>query len=525
MSFRVIKDLRDDAKRFSLGVARSETDKLADTGRRHQCRRSTSKKNHEAEAALGESVKITVPQGGTVDAVQSEPYITKELQLDGQIILNALKHSGPHRASIHQILHKFMNHVAPTWSRKLQQLDNDLRYVYKNTGIPWGQTKKGSRPKAPNPTPFSALKGMPLPPLCSTIAVNALCQTNPHVDPHDSVEGMCIVLPIGEYTGGDLVLVNSGFRLRIPSGHPVAFRSRTITHFNTSFDGVRHSIVFFTDNDLFLKIKQLKDAKLKAEGVQLPSGKEQSKEGGEESEDEDSNAEDDVDISVPLRNGKEEKVSLNIDEAWEDTAYDMSEDALHAGRFQQERIKRREAKMAAGSTTLNTAPTSAKKGCSPSTPATEAQPKITARPKKKKSSPAKPRSDNPKERAVISSTKSPGMRKKRAKVCVSSATASAACAEVFDVVADSLEELCLQQPSNRNAISKYELRPPSSYLDDAGLDAALDDALDDALSSSLHLDADLDDANVAAPLLVQDTTQAKHTGSRAKNSSTQKRKI
>ncbi|RDX47707.1 hypothetical protein OH76DRAFT_1353787 [Lentinus brumalis] len=59
----------------------------------------------------------------------------------------------------------------------------------------------------------------------------------------------CLVMPIGEFTGGDLVLVEPGLVLPLRCGDLVFFLSPEISHFNLHFKGMRASLVCHTDRE------------------------------------------------------------------------------------------------------------------------------------------------------------------------------------------------------------------------------------------------------------------------------------
>lgn len=78
--------------------------------------------------------------------------------------------------------------------------------------------------------------------------INFNVATRAHRDPKD--KKYCLVLPIGEYTGGELCLVEPGLVLDVNQGDIVVFRSSEITHFNLHFSGLRASMVLQTDREM-----------------------------------------------------------------------------------------------------------------------------------------------------------------------------------------------------------------------------------------------------------------------------------
>jgi hypothetical protein len=72
--------------------------------------------------------------------------------------------------------------------------------------------------------------------------------TEGHVDEAD--ESLCLVIPFGEYQGGDLVLWEPGLVLDLKQGDFILFPSSKITHFNLHFTGFRGSVVMHSDREL-----------------------------------------------------------------------------------------------------------------------------------------------------------------------------------------------------------------------------------------------------------------------------------
>lgn len=58
---------------------------------------------------------------------------------------------------------------------------------------------------------------------------------------------LCIVIPISDCEGGDLVLFELGLVLTLNSGDMVIFRSGEISHFNLHYRGKRASLVLHSD--------------------------------------------------------------------------------------------------------------------------------------------------------------------------------------------------------------------------------------------------------------------------------------
>jgi hypothetical protein len=75
--------------------------------------------------------------------------------------------------------------------------------------------------------------------------INLNVMTKAHRD-HKDLKG-CIVLVVGDFEGGELVLHEPGLVLELRSGDVVIFPSSKITHFNLHFRGRRASVVLHSD--------------------------------------------------------------------------------------------------------------------------------------------------------------------------------------------------------------------------------------------------------------------------------------
>lgn len=82
----------------------------------------------------------------------------------------------------------------------------------------------------------------------SNLVVNLNVATKAHRDPMD--KQFCLVIPIGEFEGGDLCLYEPGLTLRLSNGDLVVFQSADTTHFNCHFKGHRASFVLSTDKHM-----------------------------------------------------------------------------------------------------------------------------------------------------------------------------------------------------------------------------------------------------------------------------------
>ncbi|KAH9919276.1 uncharacterized protein B0H18DRAFT_882126 [Fomitopsis serialis] len=81
-----------------------------------------------------------------------------------------------------------------------------------------------------------------------SLVINLNVVTLAHRDSQD--KALCVVLPIGDFQGGDLCLYEPGLVLPLRSGDFVAFPSSCITHFNLHFNGHRASLVLHTDKEI-----------------------------------------------------------------------------------------------------------------------------------------------------------------------------------------------------------------------------------------------------------------------------------
>jgi hypothetical protein len=61
---------------------------------------------------------------------------------------------------------------------------------------------------------------------------------------------ICLVLPIGNFLGGQLVLKEAGLVVELWQGDFIVFQSAKVTHFNTHYQGRRASMVLHTDKEM-----------------------------------------------------------------------------------------------------------------------------------------------------------------------------------------------------------------------------------------------------------------------------------
>jgi len=79
----------------------------------------------------------------------------------------------------------------------------------------------------------------------SGFVVNLCVSTNGHRDPKD--KRICLVIPFGEWKGGEICLYELGLVIKLKAGDILVFPSCDITHFNLHFSGLRGSMVFHSD--------------------------------------------------------------------------------------------------------------------------------------------------------------------------------------------------------------------------------------------------------------------------------------
>jgi hypothetical protein len=80
------------------------------------------------------------------------------------------------------------------------------------------------------------------------IVINVNACSKGHRDPMD--HHFCLVIPIGTFTGGALVMLETGLVLYLRQGDMVVFCSGDVTHFNLHYRGKRASLVLHTDKEM-----------------------------------------------------------------------------------------------------------------------------------------------------------------------------------------------------------------------------------------------------------------------------------
>jgi hypothetical protein len=79
----------------------------------------------------------------------------------------------------------------------------------------------------------------------SGVVINISCSTTAHRDASD--HRICVVMPFGDWEGGELCFVEQGLVVKLHSCDFVAFPSHTNTHFNLHYKGLRGSFVLHSD--------------------------------------------------------------------------------------------------------------------------------------------------------------------------------------------------------------------------------------------------------------------------------------
>lgn len=77
------------------------------------------------------------------------------------------------------------------------------------------------------------------------VVINFCVSTNAHRDKLD--KRICIVIPFGEWEGGEICLYELGLVIKLKAGDVLVFPSCDITHFNMHFNGLRGSLVLHSD--------------------------------------------------------------------------------------------------------------------------------------------------------------------------------------------------------------------------------------------------------------------------------------
>ncbi|KIM66650.1 hypothetical protein SCLCIDRAFT_109853, partial [Scleroderma citrinum Foug A] len=87
-----------------------------------------------------------------------------------------------------------------------------------------------------SPSPFSPMV---------SLVLNINVRTEAHRDGFD--KELCLVMPVGKFSSGELVLVEQGLVFPLRNGDVAVFCSAESTHFNMSYTGRHCSFVMQTD--------------------------------------------------------------------------------------------------------------------------------------------------------------------------------------------------------------------------------------------------------------------------------------
>ena len=72
-----------------------------------------------------------------------------------------------------------------------------------------------------------------------------------HIDHDDDKYGFCWLIPLGDWEDNDVIFPQLNIRVKLKPGNILAFKSNLLVHGNLPCFSVRHSLVFFTHNNLF----------------------------------------------------------------------------------------------------------------------------------------------------------------------------------------------------------------------------------------------------------------------------------
>ena len=89
-----------------------------------------------------------------------------------------------------------------------------------------------------------------------TIAINFNVTSNYHWDDKDDPNGLCVLVALGDFEGGELCFPQLQIVVKLKPGQVVIFPSYLLLHGNLPITkGIRFSIVYFVHKDFFLYIK------------------------------------------------------------------------------------------------------------------------------------------------------------------------------------------------------------------------------------------------------------------------------
>jgi hypothetical protein len=55
----------------------------------------------------------------------------------------------------------------------------------------------------------------------------------------------------GNFTGSELKFINLNIEAELQSGNLICFQSKHLFHGNNSYEGVKHSLIFFINHEIF----------------------------------------------------------------------------------------------------------------------------------------------------------------------------------------------------------------------------------------------------------------------------------
>lgn len=77
-----------------------------------------------------------------------------------------------------------------------------------------------------------------------------------HRDNYDCSNGLCWVVPFGNYSGAYLLFPELSVSINATPGDVICFKSKLLLHGTTDFVGTRKSLVFFSSNNIFFPCKE-----------------------------------------------------------------------------------------------------------------------------------------------------------------------------------------------------------------------------------------------------------------------------
>lgn len=149
-----------------------------------------------------------------------------------------------------------MNHCSIPWSRACNQYLNGLkkRCIFNFIYNIWSLSKQLRECLPEEYENLSSISADILPGNSNSkvypftaLVLNTNVSTNGHRDQGDF--RVCMVIPIGDFEGGELVLVEPGFVFDLQQGDVIVFPSGEITHLNLHYKGTRASLVLHTDRE------------------------------------------------------------------------------------------------------------------------------------------------------------------------------------------------------------------------------------------------------------------------------------